>query len=333
MGSADGMAFEDDFPTFRPPQRWPTARRQASAPTLCAPPTLFSHRFSFERAKATARAVAAAAVAAAPPPRLALAVPPPPLPSDALMVIMALCSPQDAARAAQTCRAWCGAFRSPGAWTQLDLTSAGPFGSGGKKEHREQPCEALGAFLAFLLADAGERLSCLRHVALEHTGGTAAQLCELQNAAKDPNENDRQALSPCLLSWEAVAPLLSAASLRSMALHGPPSAVLGSAAPARPLLLTGTSRDLSRPAPCPSTWSFTLWTTLPPWTLTCCRWVVYGVGCSSCCRGSVFGGRSCDPGVDAGSARPDDRRAPDAACHHRYGPNFKRKLQIAAFRP
>ena len=188
----------------------------AAAPTLHAPPALRSHRFSLTQRPALH----------SPPPDRPTApartsAPPPPLPVDVHATILSLCGPKDAARAAQSCRAWRTAFSLPGAWATLDLTAAGPFGRGAATA--ERAAAALQAFLAFVLADGGQRLGCLRTLAVEHSGGTAAQL-------RDERAAETGALlHPCLLPWETAEAIVAAASssLRSVALHGPPPTVHG----------------------------------------------------------------------------------------------------------
>eukprot|EP01043_Picozoa_sp_COSAG02_P036506 COSAG02_NODE_2678_length_8262_cov_5.072400_4_plen_289_part_00 len=235
MGAPDGGCAADadanaattlldaDFAGFCPPQRWPPSR-QAAAPTLAAPPPLRSQRFSFERAAAVA--------AAPPPPPRVPAGPPPPLPSEVYCTILSLCTPPDAARAAQTCRAWWAAFRSPGAWVQLDLTGDGPFGCGAE-DGAHNAGAALAKFLAFMVAGGGVRLGCLETLAIEHSGCSEAQLC-----AEWVDGGSR----PGAVAWEVVAPVVAAASpsLRSLTLRGPPP-IPPTVEQIRPLVHTGVA--------------------------------------------------------------------------------------------
>ena len=232
--SGTGSASLDaDFGAgFRPPRRWPSAR----APTLPSPQPLRSHRFSL-----TARATPTVP----PPPRSVRAAALPPLPAEVCCTILSLCAPKDAARAAQSCRAWRAAFRSAGSWVALDLTAAGPFGGVGDSAPHHRASAALTKFLSFMVADGGVRLGCLEMLAIEHSGGT-----EPQRRVEWAEHGSRS----CALSWEAAAPVVAAASpsLRTLTLRGPPPGG-GVAAASRswPLLRAGATfsprpRPLSR---------------------------------------------------------------------------------------
>lgn len=188
MEATSAALLDDGFAGFCPPQRWPSKKTGGcAAPILAAP--LLSHRFSLSRK---------------PPPPRARACPPL-LPSDVCCTILSLCAPKDAAHAAQCCRAWRDAFCCPGAWVNLDFSSEGPIA----KVHDDS--KALAGFLSFLMADGGQRLSCLEQLVVDHSGGTEAQL-----VASD--------VKPGTMSWEMVAPVVVAASasLRTVILRGPP---------------------------------------------------------------------------------------------------------------
>ena len=125
--------------------------------------------------------------------------PPPALPADVYATILSMCSPRDAAQCALASRAWWGAFRSPVAWSSVDLTPAGPF--------QRASASALAAFLAFLLADG--RAGGLRSLSV----------CHRFQAVDDPAAEPM----PCELAWDTAASILAAApSLRSLTLLGPP---------------------------------------------------------------------------------------------------------------
>ena len=225
---AASASLDADFAAgFRPPRRWPSGQ----APTLPSPQPLRSHRFSLN------------ARAAPPPPsrRSVPAGPPPPLPAEVYCTILSLCAPKDAARAAQSCRAWRTAFRCPGSWVTLDLTAAGPFGG---ESGANDASAALTKFLAFVVADGGVRLGCLETLAIEHSGGTEAQL-----RAERAERGSRWAGT---LSWEAAAAVVAAASpsLRTLTLRGPPpGGGVAVAGRSRPLLRTGATLFSPKPRP------------------------------------------------------------------------------------